>query len=113
MQSAEGLVWGKLTYAYTSFVTLIPNIVAGIVMLGLFAIGAIAADRAIRRGFRNRGQADLGHLLGGFARWATLGLGCLVAATIIFPSVKPSDVLGALGFGSVAIGFAFKDILQN
>ena len=36
-----------------------------------------------------------------------------MAATIIFPSVKPSDVLGALGVGSVAVGFAFKDILQN
>ena len=30
-----------------------------------------------------------------------------------FPSVKRSDILATLGFGSVAIGFAFKDILQN
>ena len=37
----------------------------------------------------------------------------LISAAIIFPSVKPSDVLGTLGIGSVAIGFAFKDILQN
>jgi small-conductance mechanosensitive channel len=40
-------------------------------------------------------------------------LGLLVVATIIFPSVKPADVLATLGIGSVAIGFAFKDILQN
>ena len=31
----------------------------------------------------------------------------------MFPSVKPADVLATLGIGSVAIGFAFKDILQN
>jgi small-conductance mechanosensitive channel len=37
----------------------------------------------------------------------------LVVATIIFPSVKPADALATLGIGSVAIGFAFKDILQN
>ena len=37
----------------------------------------------------------------------------LIAAAIVFPSVQPGDVLGALGIGSVAIGFAFKDVLQN
>ena len=65
------------------------------------------------RGFHARHEYDLGHLLGGFTRWALVLLGFLVAATIIFPLVKPSDVLGALGVGSVAVGFAFKDILQN
>jgi small conductance mechanosensitive channel len=42
-----------------------------------------------------------------------IGLGLLVVATIVFPSVKPADVLATLGLGSVAVGFAFKDILQN
>lgn len=37
----------------------------------------------------------------------------LIASVIIFPSVKPSTVISSLGIGSVAIGFAFKDILQN
>ena len=46
-------------------------------------------------------------------RWLVIGLGLLVVATIVFPSVKPADVLATLGVGSVAIGFAFKDILQN
>lgn len=113
MNSAQSLVWGKLVYAYTSFVQLIPNIVAGLVMLCLFVGSAFLADRAVSRGFHARRQDDLGDLLGGFTRWALIGFGALVAATIIFPSVKPSDVLGALGVGSVAIGFAFKDILQN
>ena len=113
MQNAESIVWGKLTYVYTSLIELLPNIVAGLVMLGLFVGGAYLADRAVTRGFHARRQYDLGHLLGGFTRWALIGLGCLVAATIIFPSVKPADALGALGVGSVAIGFAFKDILQN
>ena len=36
-----------------------------------------------------------------------------MVATIVFPSVKPADLLATLGIGSVAIGFAFKDILQN
>ena len=39
--------------------------------------------------------------------------GLLVVATIVFPSIKPAGLLASLGVGSVAIGFAFKDILQN
>jgi small conductance mechanosensitive channel len=40
-------------------------------------------------------------------------LGFLVACVIIFPSFKPGDIIAGLGITSVAIGFAFKDILQN
>ena len=55
----------------------------------------------------------MGVLLGGFVKWALILFGLLVVATIVFPSVKPADLLATLGIGSVAIGFAFKDILQN
>ncbi|MEO6651354.1 MAG: mechanosensitive ion channel family protein [Ilumatobacteraceae bacterium] len=37
----------------------------------------------------------------------------LVAAVVIFPSFKPVDVLSGLGIFSIAIGFAFQDILSN
>ena len=113
MANAQSILWGKLTYVYTSLIELLPNVVAGLVVLVVFVAGSFLADRGVTRGFHARGQYDLGHLLGGFTRWSLVFFGFLVAATIIFPSVKPSDVLGALGVGSVAIGFAFKDILQN
>ena len=113
MGHVEELILGQLNYAYTTFIELLPNMFAGLVMVGLFYGGAILADRTVTRGLHARRQYDLGHLLGGFTRWALIVAGLLVAATIIFPSVKPSDVLGALGVGSVAVGFAFKDILQN
>ena len=38
---------------------------------------------------------------------------CLIAVTAAFPSFTPADLVGALGIGGVAIGFAFKDIFQN
>jgi len=34
-------------------------------------------------------------------------------STIVFPSIRPADALATLGIGSIAVGFAFKDILQN
>jgi len=37
----------------------------------------------------------------------------LLAMAVTFPSVKPVDVLAGLGFFSVAVGFAFQDILEN
>jgi small-conductance mechanosensitive channel len=52
-------------------------------------------------------------MLAGAARWGVIGLGLLIVATIIFPSISPADLLSTLGIGSIAIGFAFKDILQN
>ena len=113
METAEGLLQQKLVYVTQSLILLLPNIVAGLVVLALFWFGAWFAARTIKRAFHHRQQFDLGDLLGGFVRWGTIGLGLLVAATIIFPSVKPGDVLATLGIGSVAIGFAFKDILQN
>ena len=113
MDSATDLLGAKLVYVYKTTILLVPNIVIGLIVLAAFYFGSWGVERAISRVFRARGQIDLGDLLGGFTRWGTIGLGLLVAATIIFPSVKPGDALATLGLGSVAIGFAFKDILQN
>ena len=46
----------------------------------------------------------------GVAVWTT---GLLIAATIVLPGVTPANLLALLGLGSVAIGFAFKDIFEN
>jgi small-conductance mechanosensitive channel len=45
--------------------------------------------------------------------WIVLGAFVLAAITAAFPSVKPVDALAGLGFFSVAVGFAFQDILEN
>lgn len=42
-----------------------------------------------------------------------LFLGFMVAMIIAVPSFTPGKLIGALGIGSVAISFAFKDIFQN
>ncbi|MBT8201791.1 MAG: mechanosensitive ion channel family protein [Acidimicrobiia bacterium] len=47
----------------------------------------------------------------GFA--AVIALGVLTAVTVVFPSVKPGDLIAGLGVFSIAIGFAFQDILSN
>lgn len=42
-----------------------------------------------------------------------LFIGFLIALVIAIPGFTPSQLVSALGIGSVAIGFAFKDIFQN
>lgn len=42
-----------------------------------------------------------------------LFIGFMIAMVIAIPGFTPAKLIGALGIGSVAIGFAFKDIFQN
>ena len=37
----------------------------------------------------------------------------MIAMVVAIPGFTPAKLIGALGIGSVAIGFAFKDIFQN
>lgn len=91
----------------------IPNIVMAIVVMLLFVGLALLVKRLITRTADRRQRDNLGEVLGGFAKWAILLTGSLLAATIVIPSLKPGDLIAGLGVSSVAIGFAFKDILQN
>ena len=44
---------------------------------------------------------------------AIVFFGFLIALVIAIPGFTPGQLMSALGIGSVAIGFAFKDIFQN
>jgi small conductance mechanosensitive channel len=107
------LITAKLDGFVDGFFYQLPNIVAGVgLILVAWLIGWVAAG-AIRRMALRRRREDLGVVLGSLIKTVILILAVLFAAAIIFPSVKPADILATLGIGSVAIGFAFKDILQN
>jgi small conductance mechanosensitive channel len=107
------LVTAKLHVWVNGFFLQLPNIVAAIVLLAVAWWIGRAIAWSIRRVGRRRHRVDLSALLGSIAFGGVMVAALLLAATIVFPSVKPSDVLATLGIGSVAIGFAFKDILQN
>ena len=94
-------------------IKLIPNLVAAIVVLALFFLLSRVVAKWLRRRFARSHNDNLGEALDGFARIAMPLLGLLLAITIVFPSITPGRVMSTFGIGSVAIGFAFKDILQN
>jgi small-conductance mechanosensitive channel len=107
------LILAKLHVATNGFFLQLPNIIGGIVLLLVaYFLGKLIA-RGVRKGFRHRGLVDLGGVLASLTFGAIMVAAVLIAAVIVFPSVKPATIISSLGIGSVAIGFAFKDILQN
>ncbi len=91
-----------------------PRILGALAVVALTGLIAWAARRLIERaGSGLRFRTALVEVAGMLAAALAWVLGLLVAATIAFPSVTPADVLTALGLGSIAIGFAFKDIFEN
>lgn len=94
-------------------IALIPNLVIGLVVFIVFWLIGKILRSFVRKRTQNRDTRNIGLVFGRLSQGGLIILGFLVAATIIFPSFNPADALATLGIGGVAIGFAFKDILQN
>ena len=94
-------------------IALLPNIVIGVIVLVIFLLLGKFIRSFIRNRTKDKETRNIGLVLGRLSQGVLVILGFLVAAIIIFPSFKPADLLASLGIGGVAIGFAFKDILQN
>ena len=108
-----GNVFEKLDKWLDGFFTLLPNIVLALVVLAISVGLAILIGRMIRRAALRRDRESLGDVAGSLMRWAIVLVGVMLATTIVVPSITPANLFAGLGVSSVAIGFAFKDILQN
>jgi len=108
-----GNIVEKLDTWLDGFLKLLPNIAVALIVL-LLAVGiAIALSKFVRKRANKRDRPSLGDVGESLVKWGIIMLGGMLAVTIVAPSVKPADIIAGLGVGSVAIGFAFKDILQN
>ena len=95
------------------FIRLLPNIVVALMVLAVMYGLSLLVQKMVISGATSRGRENLGRNLGGLMKWIVIVVGVMLAATIVVPSLKPGDLIAGLGVSSVAIGFAFKDILQN
>jgi small-conductance mechanosensitive channel len=104
----------QLENTLEGFIAAIPALVVGLVVfLVFYLISALVASSIRRVSDRYGRQRNLGIVLGRLTQWLVLLIGLLVTAVVIFPNFTPTRMLEFLGIGSVAIGFAFRDILQN
>lgn len=111
--SADGELESSATSLWESAVESLPR--AGV------AIAIVAAGWVLSRALRwflhrvvLRSQTpSFSRVMSKVGGWILLAVIVLLALAVTFPSVKPVDVLAGLGFFSVAVGFAFQDILEN
>jgi small conductance mechanosensitive channel len=113
VETDPGAVLSKIECWIEGFLALVPNIGVALIVFLIFVAFGWMAKRLFRHWARRRGRENLGEVLGGLLRWAIIVLGLLLALTVVLPALQPADLVAGLGIGSVAIGFAFKDILQN
>ena len=108
-----GNIFEKIDAWVDGFFRLLPNIVVALVLLVVFWFLARGVAALVRRSGKKRGRDNLGDVGASLLRWLVTILGLMLAVTVVAPSISPGDLFAGLGIGSVAIGFAFKDILQN
>jgi len=108
------IVWHVFRQLGSSLLARVPYLLFGLIAFVVFlVIARILKTVWITAGRRTRLDITLAELLARLTSAVTVILGLLVAAVIIFPTFRPGDLIAGLGITSVAIGFAFKDVLQN
>ena len=104
----------QLQSMWLRFVTALPNI--GLAVLALLGTWVLAlACRSVFGAMlrRSRLRPSLTEFLLTTTTVIVWTLGVLIALAIVFPSLTPAKLLATIGLGSVAIGFAFKDVFEN
>jgi small-conductance mechanosensitive channel len=114
MKAEISIVWKKMQSMSHGFLGMLPNIVLALIVFAIFFFFGRQVKRVVRRVTRHHHQArNLGLVLGRLAQSAIVLVGLFIALSIVIPTLKAGDLVQLLGISGVAIGFAFRDILQN
>lgn len=96
-----------------SFLEALPRIGIGLAII----LGTYVAAKVIRRVMEprlaDRRTESFGRVISRLIAYTVMIVGFAIGATAIFPSIKPVDLIAGMGIFSIAIGFAFQDILSN
>jgi hypothetical protein len=93
----------------------LPYICIALVVFSIFYLLSKLFKFFVRKaiGERSYSKQNLVLVLNRVGTSAIIFIGFLIAMVIAIPGFTPGQLMSALGIGSVAIGFAFKDIFQN
>ena len=108
------VVTSSVSDLWEDFLARSPLIIAGLLTLFLTAVVSKFVGLVVRRlAERSRLRTSLQDLVLQLITITVWIAGILLSAVIVFPGLTPAKALTVLGLGSVAIGFAFKDIFEN
>lgn len=114
LQKSSNHISRSLQSLWRDFLERLPLMIVGLIVLvatwGIDHIAAIVVRRSARQARLRTSLQDLLVQLSTFVVWV---VGLMVAAVVVFPGMTPAKLLTVLGLGSVALGFAFKDIFEN
>ena len=97
-----------------TFVQRTPYLLVALLVFAAFYLAAKVLRGVTYRVFQKRTRhRNVGFVVGRLAQGILMIFGLLVALVIALPSFRPGQLVQLLGISSVAIGFAFRDILQN
>ncbi|MEH6561575.1 MAG: mechanosensitive ion channel family protein [Marinobacter sp.] len=95
-------------------IEILPQLFISLVILFItYALAKLAKHIAKSVLKKTRLRQSLANLMVLFSSLAIWLVGLMISAIIAFPDLTPTKMLAGLGIGSVAIGFAFKDIFEN
>ena len=107
-------IWGTLRALGGKFWAVLPELLIAILVFAIFVTIAAMIKRIVASITSQYKHAyNVGIVLGRLAYGITLLVGILVAVSVVAPSFKAADIVQILGIGGVAVGFAFREILQN
>jgi hypothetical protein len=96
------------------FLERVPYLAVALIVFVVMALAGMAVRAGMRAvAQRNRPHFNLGLALGRLGQGLIVFLGLLIALVITIPGFTAGELISILGLSSVAIGFAFRDILQN
>ena len=106
--------WEVLQDQVNNLIAALPRIGLSLVVFALFNWASRWIRSAIRRLTEAGGlSANAGVMLRRLSRWIVIVIGLLIALSIAVPSFTAGQLIQLLGIGSVAIGFAFRNVLEN
>ena len=108
------IAWNQFQEMARSAIALLPNLILAAIVFFLFFFAGRTIKLVVKRATRRHRQArNLGLVLGRLAQGTVILIGLFVSLSIVIPTFKAGDLIQLLGISGVAIGFAFRDILQN
>jgi len=114
MELEVSTAWIKIQEMINGAISLLPNLVLALIVFAIFWFIARGIKSLVKRLTRRHRQArNLGLVLGRLSQGIVILIGLFIALSIVIPSFKAGDLVQLLGISGVAIGFAFRDILQN
>lgn len=106
--------WERLQSISEGAAALAPNLIIGLVVVLIVYILSLGVGRGVAKVAVRSGQpAHIVKIFTRLSRSAINMFGAMLALSVVLPSLDAASVFGALGIGSVAVGFAAKDIFQN